>query len=325
MKIIRFFLLSVFALPVCAAAQATYSIPLGNGFGWDTKIPITFNQEEFNKKFAEKMNAVRASYALQAAPAAKALPPTPPAARPDEANDSAQDHTQCIICREKILKTDGYQITPKRDWYVKKHSPCACQFYKGWKDSEDTSFFQTAAQRSKCEMTMDSKYATHTCAVCGKPINAACGAISSWEDSQGPHYAHADCFAWQRHTAQKEELLKNLDITEADCTRYDRQEQQRLHTQQRLVEELKAATQELSPQPQPALPSIQPAAQPQIRPLKQVKRDLNRFNRRYGKALHQAAKDRREGKTLSQKQQQLLQDFEALRAEYAQASQAAAN
>lgn len=325
MKIIRFLLLAVFAMPVYTSAQATYGIPMGNGFAWDTKIPVTFDPVAFNKNFAKQMSAVRAAAALQEAPKTKEAPQPAAKALPTV---KEEDYTQCAVCHEKILKSDGYQITPKRDWYVKKHSPCACQFYKGWKASEDTSFFQTAPKRNECELKVDSKYATHTCAVCGKPINPACGAISSWEDDQGKHYAHADCFDWQRHNAQKEALLKNLDITEADCNRYDRQDQERINAQKQLIEEMKASSQRIREQQEKASKQeLKPAeaamVEPVVRPFKKVQRDFQRFNRRYGKALHQAAKAQREGKELSQKQQKLLKDFESLRLEYERSSQAA--
>ena len=188
MKILRLTFLAFLLAPVCAFAQGTKVIPLGGGFGLDTKVPVSFDAAAFNLKFTQQMNAVRAMQAANQA-GVKNLPAAPGETTPAAENE--QDYTRCIVCREKILKTDGYQITPKRDWYVKKHSSCACDFYKGWEKSEDLSFVQTAEKRHSCEAEMNKKYETHTCAVCGKPINSACGSISIWEDDRGKHYAHA--------------------------------------------------------------------------------------------------------------------------------------
>ena len=320
MKILRLTFLAFLLAPVCAFAQGTKVIPLGGGFGLDTKVPVSFDAAAFNLKFTQQMNAVRAMQAANQA-GVKNLPAAPGETTPAAENE--QDYTRCIVCREKILKTDGYQITPKRDWYVKKHSSCACDFYKGWEKSEDLSFVQTAVKRHSCEAEMNKKYETHTCAVCGKPINSACGSISIWEDDRGKHYAHADCFAARRHQAAKEALLKNLDITEEDCVRFDRQKQERANAQKKLVEEMQRSSEQIRLQQaaqaaEPALVTVTPGT----RPLKKVRRELNRFNAAHGKALQEAARVQRSGGELSAKQAELMKRFEALRAEYNRASAA---
>ena len=318
MKIFRLAALAALLLPVGAAAQATKTIPLGGGFALDTKIPVTFNPAEFNKKFAAQMDAFRALEASQKAALSR---PAVPQAKQAAAVENDADYTRCIVCREKILKSDGYRVTPKRDWYVKKSSPCACEFYKGWLSGEDLSFLQTAEKRHSCEETMSDKYQTHTCAVCGKPINAACGAISTWEDSKGKHYAHADCFDGSRHQAAKETLLKNLAITEEDCARFDRQKKQQQEAQQQLAEELKASaqqrlTQQAAAEEEEDLPvTVKPAP----RSFEEVNKDYQRFMARHGQALQNVARIQREGGTLSKRQQTLLNRFNTLRDEYNQA------
>lgn len=321
MKIFRLTVLALLFAPVGAFAQGTKVIPLGGGFGLDTKVPVSFDTKAFNLKFTQQMNAVRAMQAANQAGVQNL--PAAPRETTSAAAENEQDYTRCIVCREKILKTDGYQITPKRDWYVKKHFSCACDFYKGWEKGEDLSFVQTAEKRHSCEAEMNKKYETHTCAVCGKPINSACGSISVWEDDGGKHYAHADCFAAHRHQAAKEALLKNLDITEEDCVRFDRQKQDRANAQQKLVEEMQRSSEQIRRQQaaqaaEPALVTVTPAT----RPLKKVRREMDRFNASHSKALQEAARVRRSGGELSAKQTELMKRFEALREEYNRASAA---
>ncbi len=300
-------------LPVAAAAQATRTIPLGKNFGIDSKIPVEFNAEEFNEKFIKQMNALRAQKALRSAPQQLG---NLPAASETEPDADETDYTKCIICREKILKSDGYQLTPKRDWYVKKHSPCACEFYKGWKKSEDMSFLQTAQARKTCENYMDNKYELHTCAICGQPINAACGAVSTWEDSLGKHYSHADCFQARRHAAAKTALLKGLDITQEDCSRFEQQKQTQRNAQKELMEEMQKSSEQIRRQ------SPADAAVAGTRSFQKVSRDLKRFNRRHGKALQKAVNARKDGQMLTSRQQDLIRRFETLREEYKHASKA---
>lgn len=319
MKIFRLVVFALLLAPVCAFAQGTKVIPLGGGFGLDTKLPISFDSAAFNAKFARQMDAVRA---MQAASQSGLRLPAVPAEEAQAASVNEADYTRCIVCREKILKTDGYQITPKRDWYVKKHSSCACDFYKGWEKGEDLSFIQTAEKRHSCEAEMNKKYETHTCAVCGKPINSACGSVSTWEDGLGKHYAHADCFDAHRHLAAKETLLKNLDITEEDCARFNRQKEERLAAQKKLVEEMQVSSAQI--RSQQAAEAAEPAltVTPGTRSLKKVRREMNRFNASNREALQEAARLKRNGGELSAKQTRLLERFDALRAEYNRAAAA---
>lgn len=313
MKIFRLAVFALLLAPVCAFSQGTKLIPLGGGFSLDTKLPVTFDNAAFNAKFARQMNALRA---MQAANQAGVSLPADPREETEAVAENEQDYTRCIVCREKILKTDGYQITPKRDWYVKKHSSCACDFFKGWEKGEDLSFVQTAEKRHSCEAEMDKKYESHTCAVCGKPINSACGAVSTWEDDSGKHYAHTDCFDAHRHQAAKEALLKNLDITEEDCVRFDRQKQERATAQKKLVEEMQVSSAQI--RQQQAAQTADPAVTftPGTRALKKVRHEMDRFNASNGEALKEAARVKRSGGELSAKQTQLIERFDALRDEY---------
>ena len=313
MKLFRLTLLAVLLAPVCAAAQGTKTIPLGKNFVLNTKMPLSFDQQEFNQKFVKQLDEARALAALyQAAPAVSVQ-------KSEQAPVPEENYTRCIISREKILKSDGYQITPDRSWYVQKHSPAACEFYKGWKQEQDLSFTAKAEKRHSCESHMDKKYEVHTCAICGKPINAACGTVSTWQDSMGKHYAHQDCFEEYRYVSANAELMKNLDITEADCARFDRQRQERQAAQQKLAAELKASAGKISV---PAQPEQSLTVRPGTRSFKKVSRDLERFTSRYSQAIQQAAKDQREGKKLTAKQANLLKRFNSLREEYHRASEA---
>ncbi len=309
MKLFKLAAMACLLAPVCAQAQATKTIPLGGNWGLDTKIPVTFDNASFAKQFASKMNALRAMQAANNAPVAVSLPAQP------EAVEQPVDktlYTRDIVSREEILKSEAYQVTPVREWYVKKNSPSACKFYKGWLASEDMSFVQKGEARRSCESTMDKKYQTHTCAICGQPINGACGAVSTWKDAQGTHYAHADCFAAQRHQAAQNALLQNLDITEERCEAFDRQQQQRLAAQQQLMAQMKDASEAITLQAAQA-PTV--TFQPGTRPLKKVRREVNRFTARYQDELTAAAKAKHNGQPLTAKQVQLVQKLNDLRAE----------
>ena len=288
MKLFKLAAMACLLAPVCAQAQATKTIPLGGNWGLDTKIPVTFDNASFAKQFASKMNALRAMQAANNAPVAVSLPAQP------EAVEQPVDktlYTRDIVSREEILKSEAYQVTPVREWYVKKNSPSA---------------------RRSCESTMDKKYQTHTCAICGQPINGACGAVSTWKDAQGAHYAHADCFAAQRHQAAQNALLQNLDITEERCEAFDRQQQQRLAAQQQLMAQMKDASEAITLQAAQA-PTV--TFQPGTRPLKKVRREVNRFTARYQDELTAAAKAKHNGQPLTAKQVQLVQKLNDLRAE----------
>ena len=323
MKLIKLALLICLVAPVCAQAHATKTIPLNENWAIDTKIPVTFDDSFFNDQFTKAMTAVRATQAALDADL-EFLP-----------NESAQEaaqvdetrYTRDIVSRETILKSEGYQVTPSRDWYVKKHAPSACTFYKGWAKGEDMAFVKQGKERRACESHMSAKYQRHTCAICGQPINAACGATATWQDGQGSHYAHADCFDAHRHQTAKEALMKNLDISDELCTSFDRQAQQRAAAQKQLADQMKAAHEQLRAKQaqEPAL-----TVHPVTRSLKEIDRDIQRFVKRHSYSLQQAAQAKREGRTMSKKQFKLLQEFDALyneqqRAISAQQQRAAAN
>lgn len=292
--------------PICAYAQTTQTISLGGNWALNTKIPLTFDKEEFAKRFVAQMDGVRA---LQAA-AQTAGPALPNQAPSGKLQPLPQDpYVQDFISREKILKSASFQPIPSREWYIQKHSASACEFYKGWAKDEDMSFVNAAQERRECESSMDKKYIKHTCAICGQPINGACGAIARWNDAEGEHYAHGDCFDAQRHQIAKENLLNNLNITEDFCTQLDQQRHEREAAQQRVAAELKQASQErrLQQRQEPAV-----TVQPGTRSLRKVNRDIRRFTLLHGDSLQQAAKAKRQGQELSFKQKNLLQRFEML-------------
>lgn len=312
MKYLKIALFACLFAPVCAQAQATKTVPLGGNWVLNTKIPYTFDTASFNKQFSDQMNTVRA---MQAARQTQPAGLNVPAAQPAEPADETL-YTRDIVSRETILKSDGYQITPSREWYVKKHAPSACSFYKGWEKGEDLSFVQKGQERRACEAEMSPKYQRHTCAFCGQPINGACGATSTWSDDDGTHYAHADCFAEHRHQAAKEKLMKGLDISDELCASFDRQEQQRIAAQKQLAAQLKKQEQlRASQAPEPTL-----IVHPVTRPLEEVNKDIQRFVARHSQSLQEAGKAKRAHKTLTKKQVKLLDKFNALHAEFQRAS-----
>jgi len=306
MKFVHTLFAALLLAPVCTCAQATKTIPLGGGFGLDTKIPVSFDSAAFNRRFQESLRNARAAqrpvpFSLRAADEISAE---------EEINEA--DYTRCIVCREKIKKTDGYKILPQRDWYVKKNSLCACRFFDDWKNKQDLSFEQTSQTRQACEAEMDSKYEVHTCAVCGKPVNAACGSVSAWTDGEETHYAHADCRASHQYEAAAAELMQHLEITPESCTQFKEQEQAKQDAQRRLLEEFRtnAQTSTLEPAPLPEATVETPR-----RPLKQVQKDFNKFMSRHGSELQKIGQLRRDGKNLTEKQTRLLTRFNALHEE----------
>lgn len=292
--------------PVCSSAQATQTIPLGGGFGLDTKIPVSFDSDAFSRRFQQSLHSTRTMQTF----ARRVLPAVPVTPAEEEINEA--DYTRCIVCREKIKKTDGYKILPQRDWYVKKNSLCACRFFDDWLAKQDLSFEQTSQTRQACETEMDSKYAVHTCAVCGKPINDACGSVSTWTDGEETHYAHTDCRARHKYEDKAAKLMQNLAITPESCTQFKAREQEKQDAQRRLLEEFRAATQNATAAPAP-LPQATVVTPQRTR--SQVQEDFNQFMSHHGRELQKIGRLRRAGKTLTDKQSRLLERFNTLQAE----------
>lgn len=227
-----------------------------------------------------------------------------------------EEYVECIVCHEKILKEDGFQIAPKTNWYVKKHSPCACEYYQNWAKKQNTSFLQTAYKRQVCEVSMDKKYAIDTCEICGKPINGACGAVATWQDEKGQHKGHEDCLAKQRYEQSASQLLNNLAISKDYCSGIFFQLQERNKAKKELENTLK----QYAAQPQ-AQPAVLPVASviTHTQDYNKINKELRVFKKRHQKELADAQAAQQEGKTLTKRQQRLMNRLEKMQQEYNEA------
>lgn len=303
-KYIWFCLAVLLAAPACYA-QAQKQINLGGGFVLNTKMPLADNAAPvLNDLFPIQMD--KASF-FKLPPAPEPAPQTQPAAK-------EQVHT---ICGEWVEKSERLVSVYKgRDWYIEKGSACAQHYYSGWKQQQDLSFIPAAQKRARCEQEMkqypvSSKH--HTCAVCGQPIDGRCGAVASYYDEDGAkHYAHSDCRAKARFEAKSAQLRNLLGLENKPAG-------PALPAPAGVSLSRQAKSQTLAELKKISLPSFNPKT-PVVRPVS--KAELDAFISQNGAALNQAAHKYRQGATITQQEQALLNSFEYLRQGYNNPQQA---
>lgn len=296
-------LVSVIAVSALQA-QPQKQINLGGGFVLNTKIPLEMADQPLNNLFPVEMNKQTPFLSVMN---------TSEQQKQQEERPAKKEQVR-TICGEWVAKDENLiSVYEGKDWYIQKSSSCAQEYYSQWKKQQNLSFIQEKQKRLQCEQQLKntpSAVAMPICPICGKPIDARCGAVSVLLDDNGKkQYTHADCKAKNRFDRQSSQLKEILGINEDNATPIPLTETSAYLSQQ-AKDNAVAKLKEIS------------ISAAQAAPTKVTQEDINAFIAKYGKKLNKAGEKQRKGIALSADDQKLVAQFEALHHAYNAANEA---
>lgn len=286
---------------VFAFGQEQKQISLGHGFVLNTKMPVNFSNKSLNELFPIQTREVRAFKPLY-----------------ESATQQAPAENQVrTICGEWVTKDDRVILLFQgRDWYIQKGSACAEEYYKNWQEQQDLSFIDAARKRQTCEQNMKKFPADiemPVCPVCGKPIDARCGAVATSKDEHGHKvYMHADCRNKARFDSNSAKLRQWLAVNPLENPNAPVPPQTSLA---QLSQQAKAnALAVLKDIKQPSVQTVNHPAAPVFENV--TRAEMEAFVAQNAKALREAGIKKREGKALTAQETQLLARFDGMRNSY---------
>ena len=296
-------LVSVIAVSALQA-QPQKQINLGGGFVLNTKIPLEMADQPLNNLFPVEMNKQTPFLSVMN---------TSEQQKQQEERPAKKEQVR-TICGEWVAKDENLiSVYEGKDWYIQKSSSCAQEYYSQWKKQQNLSFIQEKQKRLQCEQQLKntpSAVAMPICPICGKPIDARCGAVAVLLDDNGKkQYTHADCKAKNRFDRQSYQLKEILGINEDNATPIPLTETSAYLSQQ-AKDNAVAKLKEIS------------ISAAQAAPTKVTQEDINAFIAKYGKKLNKAGEKQRKGIALSADDQKLVAQFEALHHAYNAANEA---